>query len=77
LREFRQSKQLSAEEVAARIELFNENYELKVSANHLHKIERQEKPLTDLLFFAYSEAIGVSSLDVMSVYVGGNESERS
>lgn len=59
LRYYRQNKGISAEEIAARIELDNQKYDFQVSANHLHKVERQEKPITDFLLLAYSEALEI------------------
>lgn len=66
LREFRKARGLSAEEVAARIELGNQNFDFQVSANHLHKIERQEKPLSDVLIFAYAEALEIKAIEFFS-----------
>ena len=63
LRESRKKKGLSAEEVAARIELGNIEFDFQISANHLHKVERQEKPLTDYLIFAYAEALETKPVD--------------
>ncbi len=74
LREFRKAKGLSAEEVAARIELGNQDFDFQVSANHLHKVERQEKPLTDILIFAYAEALDVEAMDFfVALQEGMNE----
>jgi transcriptional regulator with XRE-family HTH domain len=59
LRFYRQKSGLSAEELAARIELDNMRFDFHVSANHLHKIERQEKPITDYVLLAYAESLDV------------------
>ncbi|KPV94808.1 hypothetical protein AN214_03109 [Pseudoalteromonas sp. P1-9] len=59
LRSERKKRELSAEEIAARIEFENSKFSIVVSANHLHKIERQEKPLSDLILFAYLEALSL------------------
>lgn len=68
LRFLREKLHLSAEEVAARIELQNVQYIIIVSANHLHKIERQEKALTDNLLLAYLEATGTKLTDFIKSY---------
>lgn len=68
LRTLREKLQLSAEEVAARMELQNVQYIITVSANHLHKIERQEKALTDNLLFAYLEATETNLIDFIKSY---------
>lgn len=71
LRQLRLLQQLSAEEVSARIELQNERHPINVSANHLHKVERQEKPLSDTLLLAYLEAIE-TNLQKFAEYYGEN-----
>lgn len=76
LRKFRKEKGLSAEELAARIELGNIHFDLQISANHLHKVERQEKPLTDNLIFAYSEALGIKAIELFQ-FLEESTSERS
>lgn len=68
LRTLRENLQLSAEEVAARMELQNVQYLITVSANHLHKIERQEKALTDNLLLAYLEATETNLIDFIKSY---------
>lgn len=68
LRALREKLLLSAEEVAARMELQNVQYIIIVSANHLHKIERQEKALTDNLLFAYLEATETNLIDFIKSY---------
>lgn len=71
LRKLRKQKNLSAEEVAARIELQNEMFPICISANHLHKVERQEKPLSDNLLLAYLEAIEITLHDFVQSYEDG------
>lgn len=68
LRFLREQLHLSAEEVAARMELQNVQYIIVVSANHLHKIERQEKALTDNLLLAYLEATETNLIDFIKSY---------
>lgn len=68
LRALREKSQLSAEEIAARMELHNVHYIITVSANHLHKIERQEKALTDNLLLAYLEATETNLIDFIKSY---------
>lgn len=68
LRFLREKLHLSAEEVAARIELQNVQHIIVVSANHLHKIERQEKALTDKLLLAYLEATETNLIDFIKSY---------
>lgn len=68
LRSERKKRALSAEEIAARIEFENLKFSLIVSSNHLHKIERQEKPLTDLILFAYLEALSLSITDFIQIH---------
>lgn len=70
LRKLRKQRNLSAEELAARIELQNEKYPISISANHLHKVERQEKPLSDNLLLAYLEAIEITLYDFVQFYEG-------
>ncbi|WP_172971706.1 helix-turn-helix domain-containing protein [Salinivibrio sp. VYel6] len=71
LRALRKHEGLSAEELAARIELQNEKYSITISANHLHKVERQQKPLSDNLLLAYLEALGASLQDFVNFYEEG------
>lgn len=68
LRFLREKLHLSAEEIAARIELQNVQHVIVVSANHLHKIERQEKALTDKLLLAYLEATETNLIDFIKSY---------
>ena len=60
IRKLRKQKNWSAEDFVARLELQNEKFAIEISANHLHKIERQEKPVSDFIIAACAEALGVS-----------------
>ncbi len=65
LRSMRSKAGLSSEELSSRIELENAKYCFKVSADHLNKVERGEKPLTDFLLLAYSEALNFKASDIL------------
>lgn len=65
IRKHRKSKKLTLEEVAARLEYeLDEAKALVVSAGHLAKMERGEKPVTDIQLLALSIVLDVEIQDL-------------